>query len=71
MFASVLDADVVDVKPSAFAAFIAVTTMRAESACAPVGRIPIVSILSESFAACARGPVHREFSAVSASCRIY
>ena len=63
MFASVLDALVCDVKPSAFAALSAVCTIGAASAWPPVGRMPIVSITSDSFAAAARGPGQRAFSA--------
>ena len=67
MFASVLDAVVDEVKPSALPAASAVCTIGAESAWPPVGRMPIVSTTSEIFAAAARGPGQRAFSAASAS----
>jgi len=62
-FASVLDAEVRAVKPSAFPASTAVRTMNALSGCAPAGRIPIVSTLTEMRTF---DEGHRAFSAASA-----
>src|SRR5262249_51253886 len=52
MFASVLDAVVDDVKPSALPAASAVCTIGAESDWPPVGRMPIVSMTSDSDVEC-------------------
>ena len=66
-FESVLPAVVTGEKPSALAVTSATWTMRALSLCAPVGRMPMVSMVMVSFARDARSPVQRAFSASRAS----
>src|SRR5512144_538359 len=63
-FASVLEALVGGVKPSALPALMAALTMKAESGWAPAGRMPIVSTFTASRT---RDDGQRAFSAASAS----